>query len=221
MKRITFFFSYVYALLAILNIYSHFAGISFGRLITKPLLMPILILVLWIETRLHSVFSKLILGALIFSWAGDISLMYSEYFIYGLIFFLFAHIFYFISVINIKGSKGLLQYQPLFALPIVIYLALLLSILNSFLDKLRIPVFLYSIVICSVWIITMNLFWKTDKKTASLFFFGYLQFVLSDSLLAFNHFVYPYYLLPALVMATYCSAQYLIVRATILYNKSI
>lgn len=218
MKRITFFFSCIYALLAIINVFSHFAGFSFGSSITKPLLMPTLILMLWFETRLNSVFIKLILWAIIFSWAGDITLMFGEYFIYGLIFFLIAHILYFISILRIKGQKGLLNFQPLFALPIIVYLVLLLSLLNGFLDKLKIPVFIYGIVICSVWIITMNLFWKTDKKTASLFFFGSLQFVLSDSLLAINHFVYPYYLLPALVMATYCSAQYLFILATISYK---
>lgn len=221
MKRISFLFSCVFALLASVNIVSHFVGINFLHLITKPLLMPVLILLLWLEVKSKSVFIKLILGALIFSWTGDITLMFRDYFIYGLVFFLVAHVFYFISIIKIKGAKGLLQFQPLFALPIAVYLILLLSLLNNFLDKLKLPVFIYGIVICSVWILTMNLFWKTERKTASLFFFGSFQFVLSDSLLAINHFVYPHYLLPALVMATYCSAQYLLVRAAISYRKKI
>ncbi|MBS1748321.1 MAG: lysoplasmalogenase [Bacteroidetes bacterium] len=219
MKRMTFFFSIIYALLAILNVFSHFAGISIWHIVTKPLLMPSLILILWIETGLKSVFVKMILWALIFSWAGDITLMKSEYFIFGLIFFLLAHIFYSIGILMIKGSKGILQFQPLFALPIAVYLILLLSLLNNFLDKLKIPVFMYGIVICTVWMLTMNLFWKTDKKIASLFFFASFQFVLSDSLLAVNHFVYPHYILSALIMATYCSAQYLFILGSISYNK--
>jgi uncharacterized membrane protein YhhN len=219
MKRISFLISCTYALLAFGDIFFSFTDISSWRYITKPLLMPALMLVLWLETGRSNVFTKLVFLALACSWAGDISLMFTGYFIYGLAFFLIAHIFYLVSVLQIKGQKGILQFQPLFALPIVVYLVLLLSLLSGFLDKLKVPVFIYGIVICSFWAATMNLFWKTDRNIASLFFFGSLQFVLSDSLLAVNRFVYPYYLLPGLVMATYCAAQFLLTRAAISYNK--
>jgi uncharacterized membrane protein YhhN len=218
-KRISFLISCAYALLAFGDILFSFTGVSSWRYITKPLLMPVLMLVLWLESGGSNMFTKLVFLALACSWAGDISLMFTGYFIYGLAFFLIAHIFYLVSILQIKGQKGILQFQPLFALPIVVYLVLLLSLLSGFLDKLKTPVFVYSIVICSFWTASMNLFWKTDRKTASLFFFGSLQFVLSDSLLAVNRFVYPYSLLPGLVMATYCAAQFLLIRGAISYNK--
>ena len=219
MKRISFLISCTYALLSLADVFFSFTEISSWRYITKPLLMPALMLVLWLETGRSNIFTKLIFLALVCLWVGDISLMFTGYFIYGLAFFLVAHIFYLVSVLQIKGQKGILQFQPFFALPIVVYLLLLLSLLSGFLDKLKIPVFVYGIVICSFWAAAMNLFWKTDRGTASLFFFGSLQFVLSDSLLAVNRFVYPYYLLPGLVMATYCTAQFLLTRGAISYNK--
>lgn len=68
--------------------------------------------------------------------------------------------------------------------------------------------------------LTLNLFGKTDTKTAALFFSGAAQFVLSDSVLAINRFVYPFEILPVVVMITYCSAQFLLVLGSIRHLRS-
>jgi len=173
------------------------------------------------EAGFRNRFSFIFILALFFSWLGDIALMFDGLFIAGLICFLIAQLTYFVYFSGIKGSKGMIQYQPLFAIPVFVYWLLLCGLLNDFLDTFKMPVFIYGAAICAVWAICWNLFWKIDKKIAALFFFGSFQFVLSDSILAIHRFVYPFDILPVLVMITYCSAQLLLTLGCIRHLYSI
>ena len=216
MKRISFALGCIYGLVALTDIFFVFNAYEQERLISKPLLMIVLMLMYVAETGIRSTFSKILLCALLFSWAGDLLLMFNGFFIGGLSAFLAAHAFYIIYILRIKpGIKGALQFQPLFGIPILAWGILLTGLLLPFLDALTIPVIIYATVICTFWTLTLNLFGKTDKKTAALFFCGAGQFVLSDSVLAVNHFIYPFEILPPLIMLTYCSAQLLLVLASI------
>lgn len=219
MKRATNFVLICYGIVALIDIFFTFSDYSSLRSFTKPVLMPVLILALWIETGFKIPYTKIFAVGLFFSWLGDVALRWDNYFIHGLGAFLMAHICYLIFMLRIKGNKGLLQFQPLFALPMAVYLVILLFVLNDYLEQLRIPVFIYGVVISIVCIFSMNLFWKTDKKIAALLFFGSLQFVMSDSLLAIHKFIYPFEILPGLVMLTYCSAQLLLTMGVIRYNN--
>lgn len=192
------------------------------RYISKPLLLIILILLYLAETGLRSAFAKIMLGALLCSWAGDILLLFNDFFTAGLVAFLAAHILYIVYLLRIKGNaKGLLQFQPLFGIPVIAWWLLLLGLLNPFLDQLKIPVIVYATILCTVWMLSLNLFWKVDKRTAALFFFGAGQFVLSDSVLAINRFVYPFDILPIIVMITYTSAQFLLVKGSIRHLRAV
>lgn len=219
MKRATLLLLYCYGITAVLDISFTLTDHNFYRAFTKPALMPLLILAFFAETGLKTIPSKIFAAGLFFSWLGDIALRWEAYFIPGLIAFLIAHICYLIFILKIKGTKGLLQFQPLFAVPVLVYLILLLFFLNDYLEQLKVPVFVYGIVICAVWVASINLFWKTDKKVAALLCLGSSQFVMSDSLLAVNKFVYPFEIIPALVMLTYCSAQLLLTQGAIRYSN--
>jgi uncharacterized membrane protein YhhN len=216
MKRISFVLGCLYGLVAITDISFVFFGYEQSRIFSKPLLMITLMLMYAAETGIRSAFSKILLAALWLSWAGDVLLMIDGLFTGGLAAFLAAHIFYIIYILRISpGIKGALQFQPLFGIPVIAYWILLSALLLPFLDALKIPVFIYASVICSFWMLTLNLFGKTDLKTAALFFCGAGQFVLSDSVLAVNQFIYPFPILPAIVMITYASAQLLLVLGSI------
>ncbi|MFT3945860.1 MAG: lysoplasmalogenase [Agriterribacter sp.] len=217
MKRITFILLLCYGIIALLNISFSFSGNQFYRFFTKILLMPLLISAIAAETGLKTLHIKIFAVALLFSWFGDIALHRENYFIHGLIAFLIAHICYLLYMLNIKGSKGLLQFQPLFGLPVAVYLVILLFVLNDYLEQLKIPIYIYGFAICAVWLYSLNLFWKTDKRTAALLSFGSSQFVMSDSLLAVHKFIYPFEILPPLVMLTYCSAQFLLTVGAMRY----
>ncbi|PWU02727.1 MAG: lysoplasmalogenase [Bacteroidetes bacterium] len=216
MKKSTKIFIWLYWFAVLADLFIVYKGYSTARYFSKPLLMVFLMLAYYFETKASGSFSKILLGGLFFSWLGDIILLNDDYFIVGLICFLITHIIYISYFVSInKKAKGLLQFQPLIGIPVAVYLLLFLWLLWPFLDKLRIPVVFYGFVICFMLICAINLYWKTDRDTAVLFFNGALQFLISDSLLAVHKFVYPFTALPIAVMITYTSAQFLIAQGSI------
>ena len=76
--------------------------------VAKPIVVIALIIYFLSATAgIDTGFKKLITGALIFSWLGDILLMFEpvnkNFFLYGLVSFLVAHIFYIIFFKKVPG----------------------------------------------------------------------------------------------------------------------
>lgn len=207
----------LYGFLSICHLILIATGASVWIPISKSLLIPIL-LVAWVAASgLKTGFSKLIAAALAFCWLGDVLLIKNELFIHGLAVFLTGHIFYILAVTRIKG-KGLLQYRPYLVLTVVLYVIGLMMFLFPYLGELLIPVILYAAVISIFLLLCLHTFRKTDRKTAGYFAAGAIFFVLSDSLLAINKFAVSIPWSGIWVMSTYCTAQFLLVYAAILYE---
>lgn len=180
----------------------------------KPLLMPLLMLGVYIQRKLIK-FWPLLFSALFLSWAGDVFLLANGWFIPGLVSFLLAHVCYIIyfSKLNSK-QKGLLQFEPLIGIPVVVYIIIFLWLLYPFLDTMKIPVTVYAITIGLMLLMSIHTRRKINDDASTLFFNGALQFVLSDSILAVNLFAFPSVILSLCVMITYSTAQYLIVKGS-------
>ncbi len=187
------------------------------RWFTKPLLMPLLMLGFYVASpKRNSNLFRFIFSALLFSWAGDVLLQMKGIFIPGLISFLLAHVFYILYFLRCQpGKKGLVQDQPLIAVPVLLYILLFLWLLFPYLAAMKIPVTVYGITIGTMLLLSINLRHKINNNVASLFIVGALLFVISDSLLAVNLFAYSSVYLGLGVMLTYAAAQYLIVKAAI------
>lgn len=187
------------------------------RWLTKPLLMPLLIIVVSFRIKRKKVLpAAFVATALLFSWCGDVFLQASGFFIPGLLDFLLAHfsyIFYFLQVG--KGKKGLLQMRPMLALPVVLYIFLLMSFLLPHLGALRVPVFVYSLTIGTMLLLAVNTRRQIFPAISAGFIAGALLFVLSDSVLALNLFISKQWQLGSAVMATYAAAQYLLVKGAL------
>lgn len=192
------------------------------RWFTKPLLMPLLAVAFYVgSTKKNGQLFYFILTALLLSWAGDLLLQMHGMFIPGLVSFLLAHIFYiFYFYKTNSGKKGLLQFQPLIGLPVLVYIVIFLYLLYPFLDTLKIPVTIYGITIGSMLLMAINTKRKASADASALFFNGALQFVISDSILAVNMFAVTHVVLSLCVMITYASAQYLIVKGALLNEGS-
>ncbi|MFT3844965.1 MAG: lysoplasmalogenase [Lacibacter sp.] len=191
------------------------------RWFTKPLLIPLLAVAFYTGSTVRKGNQfYFILFALLSSWLGDILLMMKNMFIPGLVSFLTAHIFYIAYFIKTKpGKKGLLQFQSLIGLPVLIYISIFLWQLYPFLDTLKIPVTVYAVTIGIMLLLAINTKRKVKDDAAVLFFNGALQFVISDSLLAVNLFAVNSLVLSLCVMLTYCSAQYLIIRGSLINQE--
>lgn len=210
----------IYWIILIADLIFNWFNLAALRWISKPLLIPILAIAFyWGSEKKTGKLFQLILLALLFSWGGDILLQIKGMFIPGLISFLLAHVFYILYFIySNPQKKGLLQFQPLIGLPVIVYILIFFLLIYPFLDALKIPVTIYGITISTMLLMAINTKRKLQDDVSTLFFNGALQFVISDSILAVNMFAYPHQVLSLCVMVTYASAQYLIVKGAILHE---
>lgn len=188
--------------------------------ITKTMLMPLLVLLLVKAVPLKANNNRLLLLALLFSWAGDVLLLFAYkselYFIAGLASFLCAHIMYIFYFVNIKGpNPSLLKQRPWLVGAALLYIAAFLYLLYPNLGALRLPVLVYACVIITMLLCSLHIYRQLPKQTANTFVVGAMFFVFSDSLLAINKFYAPFPLAGVAIMLTYCLAQYCLVNGGI------
>ncbi|OIN56600.1 lysoplasmalogenase [Arsenicibacter rosenii] len=190
----------------------------------KPLIMISLMVFVWQHRPLLTMFASLrwLLAGMFFALGGDIFLMIPkrDLFVPGLASFLVMQLCYIIAFFRsvrenghtITGLKWLSH-----ALPFVIYSGAFVVYLrsvfdaNSALQPLWMPVVLYVICISSMGVsasarlgaVLTGSFWRVSL--------GAVLFILSDTVIALNKFVFRVPLAPLLVMFTYAAAQYLII----------
>jgi len=194
------------------------------RYITKPLLMPLLVIYFVYAVRsFPSSLKKWIILALAFSWLGDVLLMFesakSSFFIFGLVAFLIAHIFYIVLFDQLRVKEKIKQ--SLFPLlPIAIYYILLMTLLQPYLGKMQKPVSVYGLVISIMLSFAVDLWRSKDRVASFLIILGAILFITSDSLLAINKFYQSFEFAGIAIMLTYGLAQLLITLGAVRYISS-
>lgn len=185
------------------------------RIMTKPLLMILLFVIVAIQSFKRQLFKSLLLSALFCSLLGDTFLLFEKnypwFFIAGLLSFLIAHLFYislFLQIKKFQHNHSTLNKTAIVFL--LIYVALLFTLLYPSIGTLKIPVLVYALIVATMFIVSLyafsySLFWQT------ICIWGALLFLLSDSILALNKFGYPFPSASFLVMLTYGLAQLFIV----------
>jgi len=185
----------------------------------KPLLLPALFLAVFFSETFRN--RALLLAALVFSWIGDVVLMFADrgqwFFIGGLLAFLIAHVVYMVLFTREKRPYPTLYRNAIrwgFT-AILLYLVGMLNMLMPYLGPLQVPVVVYAFTI-SVMLATAFIgfsAWPTPAKYQILI--GAILFVLSDSILAFDKFYEPVWMASFFIMFTYLGAQYFIVRGVL------
>lgn len=190
------------------------------RVVTKPLLLSSLI-VYFLLHRTEAK-TKLLVGlALLFSFIGDILLMFTDksahFFMFGLISFLIAHVFYIIQFSrNRNKNKSIL-------IPLLLLLILGGSIfwfLKDSLGAMLFPVAIYMTIILTMVLFAFLRKGSASKKSFELIMVGAILFLISDSILAINKFKSPVPLSGVWIMGTYGLAQLLIVLGVLKEEKS-
>jgi len=188
----------------------------------KPLIM-IWIASYFIVNRNRKDFTVPVLLAFFFSWTGDVLLMFSErneVFFYagagGFFLAQLSYIFVFYRYYEFNVT-GLIHKKPALVFIFFAYLAFIYGFLSPYLDgimKFVILIYAASIIIMSIFALNRN--GRVQYRSYLPVFLGSLCFVISDSLLAINMF---HTMLPIsgfLIMLTYISAQYLIMRGLVI-----
>jgi len=223
MRKLSWIILFIIILLADLIVV--YVGNETLRFITKPLLVPLLVGYFYSATAsFRSSLKKWIIFALVFSWIGDVLLMFesanSIFFIFGLIAFLIAHIFYILLYENIIRLENIKKNYWLF-IPVLVYYLLLIYILSPHLENMKWPVRIYGVVISYMLVQALQAGRiRNNRAAAILTIAGAGLFITSDSILALNKFYKPLEYSGILIMLTYGIAQLLITLGGVRYISS-
>lgn len=163
-------------------------------------------------------YGALVVVGLCLSLVGDVALMFEgeRWFLAGLIAFLAAHLWY-IAAFLVRASASEASVggaAAIVAAAIVgLYGAAFYAWLRPHLGAMRIPAFVYMTALAAmVW--TAALAWSNGPSPATRnALVGAALFLVSDTILAVDRFRRPVPGAPALVLATYYAAQWLIAQS--------
>ena len=222
----------VYFLLAIAEI----IGTHFDYLplifTTKPLLMVTLFVWFYIQTKesANNKFRNYLLLSIVFAFGGDTFLMFLPFneifFLLGLGSFLIGQVFYVFAFSNSIITAKKPFNKPLGIALLIIFLGyygILMFSLFPYLEDFLIPVLVYGIAVCAMGVSAGWRLNKVSRQSFTLVFVGAMLFVLSDTIIAVNQFLYKGNLLNAqvFIMITYVLAQYLIAKGSVKYLKEV
>jgi uncharacterized membrane protein YhhN len=210
MARIALF---IYSLIGALNLLSAIIEQPLLRTLTKPLLMPMLMLYVFAQT--HILNRNKLIFILIFAWLGDLFLLFQGnsplYFQLGLGSFLIMQIAY-IRLFSSQSSAGRFNVGQWFSLPIIpvlIYVVGFLAFLLPLIPAaLYIPVSLYALALGAM---LYSAYLRKMDSSYYFIFIGAILFVISDSLLALVKFYFSFSGNSIYVMLTYILAQLLLI----------
>jgi len=212
----TKFLSVIYFLSALVFILLEFNEVFWPGVVVKSLLMPLLILILWLNIRKEpSGFHRMMITALIFSWAGDVTLEFTGHheamFLMGLLCFMVTQVLYFIVFYRTPGKAFGMKRLAWGIIPVYIYGFFLLCFMYNDLGDMRIAVTVYAFVILTMLSGAISRIGKVNRMSFFLVLLGACLFVLSDSMIAISKFSYPFHGSRVLIMSTYVTGQFLII----------
>jgi uncharacterized membrane protein YhhN len=204
-----------------------YLGRSDYRHFSKLLLMPILIVYLFmnVSRNAYPTSKKIIYTGLFAAFIGDLLLIFNgtSFFIGGMLAFIITHIAYtafFLKCCNIRFSKA--TEFVIAAVLVTVVAVKLLDFLKPYLGDMIWPVKIYMAAIAIMTASAANLLSNSLLKVSATTYFipGAVLFVLSDSVLAANHFLYKDHFLDIVVMFSYGYAQCLMVQGFTRYLKA-
>jgi uncharacterized membrane protein YhhN len=206
------FLSVLALISAVLNIATEYFGPEWLRYLSKGLAIFLILLVAVTAGKPGSKrYQWLVVAALGLSLIGDMLLVLPfDFFLFGLLAFLAAHLLYIGAFRADPGGEGLVLWA---LVPFVISLGLVYLFLIPGLESMAIPVAFYVVVIGAMgWLAVQR--WSKIRDRAALYAaVGAVLFAISDSILAVNRFRVEFNAAPLLVLTSYYLAQWLLARS--------
>lgn len=203
-----------FIIIGLIHLISILFSLEILVMISKPLLMPTLLLY-FIGSTPNTPLHKFINAALICTFLGDTLLMFEDssslFFVFGLVSFLLAQIIYIIINLNALDQPSQLKLQWQDAIFVVIGL-FIFSLIKENLGSLYLPVVVYTVVICLMAMSARKRWKKVDQENFWLVFIGAMLFMLSDALIAINKFNGSFPFSRFSIMITYLAAQLMIIE---------
>ena len=197
-----------------------------GQSVVKPLIIPVLMGYAISHRVLSTSRPKyLVLAALAFAWAGDVLLMFQDkseiYFLSGLGAFLIMHILYTVVLAKTRLSTAWPNQRELFIFLVggLAVSTVVFGLIDQNLGPMRGPVIIYTIAILAMAFMALARKGVTSGRSYRLTFIGAILFVFSDSILAINKFGPEVPLSGLIIMATYMTSQFLILKGLSLHPR--
>ncbi|MBW6493465.1 MAG: lysoplasmalogenase [Burkholderiaceae bacterium] len=175
--------------------------------IFKPLATATIALAAWRRGLLLSRYSRFIVAGLVFSLAGDVFLITPEYFVFGLLAFLIAHMCY-LAAFTADVRLGAYA-KPFMAVAVIATVAVFV-IWPGVESELQLPVIAYVLVLAMMTAQAQARSFLRGTYEARRAALGGALFLISDLILAIDKFHSPVAGAAFWVLATYWSAQTLI-----------
>ncbi|WP_443947583.1 lysoplasmalogenase [Pedobacter sp. AW1-32] len=208
----------LFLIISILQCFAEFMDVAILRSITKLLTVPVLATFLILETKLKGRFHKRIMIGLVFAWIADILLtVYPNHFLYPSA-ALFLNVVFYIRAFSLDYKSN-----PDFKIPYFLYITIALAVfcsgfffyLQPNLGPFQFPVLMYLIAMVFLAIMAVNRFGRVNLLSFKFTLAAVFFLLCSNAFLALNSFVYVIPNAATLILATYITAQYLIVAGTI------
>ncbi|MGA9148242.1 MAG: lysoplasmalogenase [Candidatus Nanopelagicales bacterium] len=177
MKRASLITLVVLAIVSVLELSAVAADNTVLEHLTKPLLLPLLIIFVLVEVGWNADPSiKFLIIGQFFSFLGDVALMFDGdlWFALGIGMFLITHIFYLIGFFKIGAREGLRERRWVLVAYPLFWLAANAALWSG-LGPLRIPIIVYSAFLVAMAMCSMSL--------GTLFGIGGALFMVSDLLI--------------------------------------
>lgn len=201
---------------AVVAIFLDYQGSSWFYFL-KPITTILVILLPVLRKGENNKFRNTLIAALCFCVIGDILLLKSDFFVYGLGTFLIGHLLFSKGFIYLEGfQKNIAIALVLLLVGIGIYIWLYKD-----LGVLKYPVAAYVLVILFMVWQGVSLYLDNKKTSYALIALGALLFMFSDALIAINKFKNPFELSGMLILSTYWLAITLIANGSSMHSKRI
>lgn len=199
----------IFILFSALNIISVKKANSLGVKLTKPFLMPTLLIIYLYSTATPQLS---IILALTFAFLGDIFLVgEGTLFTVGLLCFLMGHIFYIKALLKPVFFSHIPYEFYIFALLYIFYGVLIFKMLSPYLKSMKFHALIYLTVILTMSFSSLLRAHSMNNYQFWLPFLGSILFISSDTMIAFNKFKGKAKGSEVHIMLTYIMAQLLIV----------
>lgn len=191
-----------------IDLYVAFRHSVGARYISKPLIVAILLVfTAGVSTPVSGFYRFAVILGLLCSAAGDILLIRrNDRFLSGVAAFFLAHVLYSAAFISHGGTPETVLVIAVIAL----YSIILISILWPRAHGMRLPVVAYALMIGTMALLALEMWIAAPAGYTAAAAAGALCFVISDTILALDHFVISIPARTVLVMTTYAAAQLLI-----------
>lgn len=222
-------FTYLYFGLLVVHLGVEFVDMQAVRLFTKPIFMVLLLVFHFLNAKGDkSYFSRMVRFGLLFSWFGDIALMFDKqwpiFFVVGLAAFLIGHVGYALAFFNsIRLSDGTINTRVWLAsiFPFATFSAIFFFVMKDGIvaadPNLLIPVLAYTIVITVMGIMASLRHGLTAPKDYVWILAGAILFILSDVIIAVDKFMFDFDHNTVANGILYFTAQYLIMAGSLHY----